>query len=73
LPAFALAPGENDQRTGECSAWLSSMAGWDCVGMPITEHHRWFEVVETRGHVENGKVAHYQVNLKIGFTFEDDD
>jgi flavin-binding protein dodecin len=33
----------------------------------------WFEVVETRGHVENGKVAHYEVNLKIGFTLEDDD
>jgi len=29
---------------------------------------RWFEVLETRGHVENGKVAHYQVTLKIGFT-----
>lgn len=29
---------------------------------------RWFEVKETRGHVENGKVAHYQVTLKIGFT-----
>jgi dodecin len=29
---------------------------------------RWFEVVETRGHVEEGKVAHYQVTLKIGFT-----
>src|ERR1700730_16031570 len=33
----------------------------------------WFEVVETRGHVEDGKVAHYQDNLKIGFTLEDDD
>lgn len=32
---------------------------------------RWFEVVETRGHLENGKVAHYQVTLKIGFTLED--
>ncbi|KQT60503.1 MULTISPECIES: dodecin [unclassified Aureimonas] len=32
---------------------------------------RWFEVVETRGHVENGKVAHYQVTLKIGFTLEE--
>jgi len=31
---------------------------------------RWFEVVETRGHVENGRVAHYQVTLKIGFTLE---
>jgi hypothetical protein len=29
---------------------------------------RWFEVKETRGHVENGKVAHYQVTLRIGFT-----
>jgi flavin-binding protein dodecin len=28
----------------------------------------WFEVKETRGHVEGGKVAHYQVTLKIGFT-----
>ena len=31
---------------------------------------RWFEVIETRGHVENGRVAHYQVTLKIGFTLE---
>ena len=29
---------------------------------------RWFEVTETRGHVENGRVAHYQVTLKVGFT-----
>ena len=27
----------------------------------------WFEVVETRGHVADGKVAHFQVTLKIGF------
>ncbi len=32
---------------------------------------RWFEVKETRGHVENGKVAHYQVTLRIGFTLRD--
>ena len=31
---------------------------------------RWFEVTDTRGHVENGKVAHYQVTLRIGFTLE---
>ncbi|MFZ4285800.1 dodecin [Variovorax sp. HJSM1_2] len=30
----------------------------------------WFNIVETRGHVENGKVAHWQVTLKIGFTLE---
>src|SRR5882762_3639234 len=33
----------------------------------------WFEVVETRGHVEDGKVAHYQVTLKVGFTLDDAD
>ncbi len=33
-------------------------------------HLRWFEVVETRGQIENGKVAHYQVTLKVGFTME---
>ncbi|CAP63385.1 conserved hypothetical protein, DUF1458; putative exported protein [Cupriavidus taiwanensis LMG 19424] len=27
----------------------------------------WFEVVETRGHIQNGKIAHYQVTLKVGF------
>ena len=32
---------------------------------------RWFEVVSTRGHVEDGRVAHYQVTLRIGFTLED--
>ncbi len=31
----------------------------------------WFEVIQTRGHVENGKVAHYQVVLKVGFTLEE--
>lgn len=31
---------------------------------------RWFQVTETRGHVENGKVAHWQVTLKVGFTLQ---
>ena len=30
----------------------------------------WFEVKETRGHVANGKVAHYQVTLRVGFTLD---
>jgi hypothetical protein len=30
----------------------------------------WFEVVETRGHVANGQVAHFQVKLKVGFRLE---
>lgn len=28
---------------------------------------RWFEVVETRGNIQDGKVAHWQVTIKIGF------
>jgi dodecin len=32
---------------------------------------RWFEVVETRGHIDNGRVAHYQVVIKVGFTIDD--
>jgi len=33
---------------------------------------RWFEVMETRGHIEDGKVQHYQVTIKVGFTMEGD-
>jgi flavin-binding protein dodecin len=33
-------------------------------------HVDWFEVVETRGHVANGKVGHFQVTLKVGFRLE---
>ncbi|KRQ14653.1 MULTISPECIES: dodecin [Bradyrhizobium] len=31
---------------------------------------KWFEVVQTRGHIENGAVRHYQVTLRVGFTLE---
>jgi flavin-binding protein dodecin len=31
----------------------------------------WFEVTETRGHIENGTVAHWQVTLKVGMRLED--
>jgi dodecin len=31
---------------------------------------RWFQVLETRGHIEGGRVAHWQVTLKVGFTLE---
>jgi flavin-binding protein dodecin len=29
---------------------------------------RWFEVVETRGHIADGKIAHWQVTVKVGFS-----
>ena len=31
----------------------------------------WFEVVETRGHIVDGKVGHWQVALKVGFRLDD--
>jgi flavin-binding protein dodecin len=49
----------------------------DAIGTAIQRaagtirHLRWFEVVETRGHIEDGKVKHYQVTIKVGFTMED--
>ena len=30
----------------------------------------WFEVVETRGHIADGKVGHYQVKIKVGFRLD---
>lgn len=33
---------------------------------------RWFEVTDTRGHIEDGQIAHWQVTVKIGFTLEDE-
>jgi dodecin len=32
---------------------------------------KWFEVVQTRGHIEKGSVRHYQVTLRVGFTLEE--
>jgi len=48
----------------------------DAVSAAIAKAHQtvrqiqWFEVTETRGHVKDGKVAHWQVTVKIGFTLE---
>lgn len=37
-----------------------------------TENHlRWLEVTETRAHLEEGKIAHWQVTVKIGSTLEE--
>lgn len=35
-------------------------------------HLRWFQVIETRGQIEDGKVVYTQVTLKVGFTVEDE-
>ena len=54
----------------------SSVGIEDAVSAAIAKAHQsvrniqWFEVVETRGHVKDGKVAHWQVTLKLGFTLD---
>ncbi len=35
------------------------------------QHLRWFQVVETRGHIEEGRIGHWQVTLKVGFRLEE--
>lgn len=32
------------------------------------KHIRWFEVIETRGHVKDGKIQYFQVTIKLGFS-----
>ena len=34
-------------------------------------HMDWFEVIDTRGHLADGKVAHFQVTLKVGMRLAD--
>ena len=48
----------------------------DAVGQAIAKAHetvrnmQWFEVTETRGHIRDGRVAHWQVSVKVGFTLD---
>lgn len=48
----------------------------DAVSRAVGKAHEtirnihWFELKETRGHVVDGKVAHWQVTLRLGFTLE---
>lgn len=35
------------------------------------KHMEWFEVDQVRGHIVDGKVAHYQVVMKVGFRLDD--
>ncbi|NMM76210.1 hypothetical protein B2J88_33885 [Rhodococcus sp. SRB_17] len=48
----------------------------DAVNTAIAEasetvrNMQWFEVVDTRGHIHEGKIAHWQVTVKVGFTLE---
>lgn len=35
------------------------------------KHMDWFQVTDTRGHIGDGKISHYQVTLKVGFRIEE--
>ena len=54
----------------------STVSSDDAVRTAIAKAHQtvrnihWFTVTETRGHVVNGEVAHWQVSMKIGFTLD---
>lgn len=55
----------------------SSVSSDDAVQKAITRasktlHQlRWFEIGQVRGQIEDGRVAHWQVTLKVGFTLEE--
>ena len=48
----------------------------DAVGTAIKRAHKtiknlcWFQVVETRGNIDKGKIQHWQVTIKVGFSVE---
>jgi dodecin len=49
----------------------------DAVGKAVARaaktirHMRWFQVTETRGHIDQGKIGHWQVTIKVGFTLDE--
>jgi len=45
-------------------------SGGDLAAAKTLRRIDWFEVVETRGHVADGKVAHFQVTVRVGFRLE---
>ncbi|MDR5750783.1 MULTISPECIES: dodecin [Caballeronia] len=55
----------------------STQSSDDAVRVALTKaaktlrNMHWFEVLETRGHIEEGKVLHWQVTLKVGLRLED--
>jgi dodecin len=59
------------ELTGSSSDGIEqAVAGAIAKAAETVRNIQWFEVTETRGHVVDGKVAHWQVSLKVGFTLE---
>lgn len=57
--------GSSTQSSDDAVRQAIAKAGKTIRGM------RWFQIVETRGHIEDDAVAHWQVTIKVGFTLED--
>lgn len=74
--AEPLGGGEHVYRVIEVVG-TSSTSISDAIDRAIARAHktlrnlRWFEVMRTSGHIDNGKVRHYQVTLSVGFTMEE--
>jgi len=55
----------------------SALGSDDAVKQAVTRaaatvrNLRWFQVTETRGHIENGDIGHWQVTIKVGFTLDE--
>jgi flavin-binding protein dodecin len=58
--------------TGSAPAGVSAaLDGAIAKASQSVRHLDWFEVISLRGQIDDGRVAHYQVTLKIGFRLED--
>ena len=62
-------------KTLELTGWSTTsiedaVSGAIAKASETVRNIQWFNITETRGHVKDGKVAHWQVTLKVGFTLE---
>ena len=58
------------ELTGSSPRSMEAVTNAIARAAQTVRHMRWFEVVETRGHIENDQIAHWQVTIKAGFTLE---
>jgi dodecin len=59
------------ELTGSSSQGLEQAINNALAKASKTLHNlRWFQVIDTRGEIEGGKVAHWQVTMKVGFTLD---
>ena len=79
MPAYNHAPGnENGDRVYKIIEIVgsSTKSSDDAIQQAIAKASEslrnldWFEVVETRGHIVDAKIAHYQVKIKVGFRLD---